>query len=286
MKAFYTIISAVLNSYIQEKISLGLLMIGDNNIMFHYSEEKLKHVKKLFPEGASTLLEESLSNIKKTVDLNNEIGISDKLSLNVNKLTDPVFTEKYINYLSVYNQNLLSFSQTHKLFTDADEQVFNEMFKKLIYEAVPAKEKKIKSDIIPVVKKNLYSRIQQNVNIDKTISPEVENFNNLTHQVKVNLIGKNGITVAGNVFDFTQGIKTLNVHAGDYLALIKAIESNNSEGKYFVIGKEPEKSMKAQHKKWDHFRNIKYFDYVDITELDKIHDYIKDKDVKPLFVEE
>jgi hypothetical protein len=286
MKAFYTIISAVLNTYIPDRVSLGLLMIGENQIIFNYSEEKLRHVKKFFHEGAASLLEESLSNINKTVDLNNEIGIKDEMAVNPSKLTDPVFTEKYINYLSVYNQNLLSFSQPYKLFTDIDSQVFDEMFKKLIYKAVPAKEKRVKSDIIPIVKKNLYSRIQQNVNIDKTISPEIEIFNNLTHQVKVNLIGKNGITVAGNVFDFTRGEKTLNTHAGDYLALIKAIESNNSEGKYFVIGKEPDKVMTGQHKKWNHFRNINYFDYVDISELDRIHEYIKEKDVQPMFDKE
>ena len=68
-----------------------------------------------------------------------------------------------------------------------------------------------------------------------------------------------------------------------YISLTKAIEMDGKKGKYFVLGQEPSVSNINNHHLWKDLRNAKIFDYVDVSETQRITDYIIKNEVKPYF---
>src|SRR6056297_782241 len=110
MKAFYTILYATLNPVIREQIGVGLILTGENEVFFDYSQKKLSHLNAFMPKHANQLLKDALKNIRYTVDKTKEQKELDELDLDINGLKERVFTEQYLDYLSRYNKNLLSFS--------------------------------------------------------------------------------------------------------------------------------------------------------------------------------
>ena len=63
MATYYSILSVQIRPEIQEKISLGFLLMDDNTILFGYSKYKLSVARSLLSETAYKLLKDSLHNI-------------------------------------------------------------------------------------------------------------------------------------------------------------------------------------------------------------------------------
>jgi len=117
MKTFYSILSVNINPEIVERISIGMLMTYGESVFYHYSKHKLSLIKKLI--GKTTY--------KATLNYLKLIGKC------VGKRED-VFSEQYIDYLSRYNNNLVSFSKLKFLEIEGTETVFWKLFTKFINE--------------------------------------------------------------------------------------------------------------------------------------------------------
>src|SRR5665213_1663211 len=106
MATYYSILSALIRPEIQEKISVGLLLIGDKDVFFEYSKNKLNSAKTLLSENAHLMLKDALKNIEVTVSA--QQSANKKYELNFKKKSP--LSESYIQYLSRYNNNILGFT--------------------------------------------------------------------------------------------------------------------------------------------------------------------------------
>jgi len=278
MKTYYTILYATLNPFIGEQIGVGLMLTGEDNIFFDYSQKKLSHVNELLPKPANQLLKDALKNIRYTVDKTREQKELDGLNLDINELKERVFTEQYIDYLSRYNKNLLSFSSPVQIDIQPNEENFNVLFEKYIYKQ-PTSVKSIEKSIDTNVKERLYPRIKGKVNLDADLT--IQDIDTLAIPVLVNFIGKNEQPVAGKAIDFQSGNYHLEAKFGHFVSLIKAFDYRKEKGKYYVIGDEPEKKYEKQHNLWKHIQKLHYMELIPSNETDQIAEYIEKHGVRP-----
>ncbi|MCF8232025.1 MAG: hypothetical protein K9J27_07545 [Bacteroidales bacterium] len=281
MKAFYSILYAMINSFTGDKVSVGMLMIGDGKVFFDYSQEKLSVIKNLFPGAAAGLLSDSLKNIDNTVKKHNKEKAADELGMDIEKLTGHIFTQRYIDYLATYCQNLLTFSHATPINVEPSSDIFGKLFQKFVGH-IP--EKKKREQFAPAlynkVQKTLYPRIQSRVNIDKDLTHN--EIKNLPYRVKVNFIGQNGFPVAGKVLDLNQRFETSKTHFWEFTSLMKALDQEHEQGKYFLISEEPQQNSK-NFELWEHIRKIDFCEYVDTSETGKVEEYLEQHDVQPKF---
>jgi hypothetical protein len=278
MKAFYTILYATLNPVIREQISVGLMLTGENEVFFDYSQKKLSHLNAFMPKHANQLLKDALKNIRHTVDKTKEQQELDGLDLDIKGLKERVFTEQYIDYLSRYNKNLLSFSSPVQIDIKPDEENFKVLFEKYIYKE-PSSVKYLIKSIHTNVEEKLYPRIKGKVNLDADLG--IQDIETLAIPVRVNFIGKNEQPVAGKTIDFQSGNYHLEANFGHFISLIKAFDDKKEKGKYYVIGDEPEKKYEKQHNLWKHIQGLHYMDLVPSNETDRIAEYIEKHHVQP-----
>src|SRR5665647_1055100 len=101
MATYYSILSVHIRPEIQEKISIGFLLMDDNTILFDYSKNKLSIAKSLLTDTAYKLLKDSLHNIVAKATIENEIKNNPQQSISTNLITN-TFNKEYILYLSKY----------------------------------------------------------------------------------------------------------------------------------------------------------------------------------------
>lgn len=271
----------MINSFTGDKVSVGMLMIGDGKVLFDYSSEKLTIIKKLFPGAAAGLLSDSLKNIDHTAKKHNKENSTDELGMDIEKLTEHIFTQRYIDYLATYCQNLLTFSHATSINATPSPDLFDKLFRKFVGHT-PEKKKRDQKEpaLYNQVKETLYPKIEKRVNIDKQITHnEIEN---LPYSVKVNFIGKNDFPVAGKVLDLNQKYDTNKTHFGDFASLMKALDQERNQGKYFLISEEPQQDSR-NHELWEHIRKIGFCEYIDASETKRVEEYLEKHDVHPRF---
>lgn len=281
MNTFYTILYATINPLIQEQLAIGLLLSGEKNIFFKYSNEKLKNINPLIPKHAKSLLKDSLKNIEHSVkQLQSETGKIPP-SLPFDQTQPRIFMMQFIEYLSRYNHNLLTFSKPVGIDIPMNNNLFNQLYRKYIgIEKKPQETQK--NDIKQELRNILYPKIQKNVNIERKITHT--DIDTLIIPVDVSFIGKNGYPVVGKSIDFQIPKYNLESDIGHYISLIKAFDEQYNNGKFFMIGQEPSKSdHKVQHNLWTQIRDLKYIDFVQLQEIDTISGYIHKNQVQPFF---
>ena len=64
MNTYYSVIFASVNSIISERLSIGIVMVGNNRVWFQYSSKKLSLMRQFFSDEAFQLLKTSLKNIE------------------------------------------------------------------------------------------------------------------------------------------------------------------------------------------------------------------------------
>ncbi len=280
MNSYYSILYASINPVIQDKVSIGLILTGENAVYFDYSKEKLSYLNRLFPKSAYNLLKDALKNIELIVGETQKNEKINDLGLSFKSLKDKMFSQQYVAYLSRYNQNLLRFSEPKHIDIEPTREYFNTLFEKYIFKA-HHEEKKKGIDINSIVKNKLFPRINERVNINKELT--IEDIDTLVMPVNIDFIGKNGNPVAGKTINFESRNYDLKAHFNDIISLIQAFDVKNEQGKYYVIGNEPENTNSEQHKLWNHVRGLNYLDFVPINEIEKIAEYIENEDIHPWF---
>jgi hypothetical protein len=130
MNTFYSILSAVINPISGEKISVGLLLSNGNRSLFDFSENRLSLLNSLIDKETKKFIRQylkSIDTVLNKIDINqDQLTILDEAGKNL------VVNEPYIAYLSVYNQNVISFSNPVSIDVKVEEQVFIALFSKFI----------------------------------------------------------------------------------------------------------------------------------------------------------
>jgi hypothetical protein len=266
MKVFYSILYVSIKPVVNEQLSIGLFLSDGNSAFFHYSVEKLNLTRKLISDDSFSMISQYIDGLNQ--DINGEEKYFKDISLG------------YFNYLSDYNNNLISFSKPTPININFEEEVFKKLFEKFVF--------KYKSEVVPLVhkvtplsrvKEVLYPSIKRRVNIDKTLTPkEIPTL--LVPRVKVDFIGLNDYPVAGDVIDFNAGINSISNNIGHFTTLINALDGRN--GKYYIIGEEPSRTLyPEQHSTWSQIHNSKSIEFVPLNEIETVSKYMEDHKVKP-----
>ena len=280
MKTFFSIIYLTLNASLKEKISIGMIMSNGKDVKFKVSDTKLSIVKQLIPIQNYHFLKSYFKNLSN--DLNLESKNDDLINIK-NDISNNWINEKYFSYLHRYSNNIVKFSEPRKIDVKFDESIFLKLYESYIFnndeEVI---NKKSKDDIVNIVRTKLYSKIKLKVNLDVDVKPS--DFKELISPVNVNFIGKNGQIVAGQTIDFSKRYVDLERDLTKYISFTKAVDYEKGSGHYFLVGKEPKKSLaQKNHSIWKHIYESNIVDYVPLSETDKIKDYIDLKGVHPYF---
>ncbi|MBI4645077.1 MAG: hypothetical protein HY738_00415 [Bacteroidia bacterium] len=280
METYYSILSIPIRPEIQEKLSVGFLLISRDKIFFNISKNKISLLKELMSDSAFKFLKESLRNIEQTA-----INENDKLQKCNNLLFSEVqsesnyFSQSYLEYISQYNNNLLTFSRPKVIEAPANEKTFKILFEKFVdeYAFIESQEKKKRS--IETFKIDYYPKLEPYFNIEREVT--FNDIPNLLMPVKVDMMGKNEIEVFAQTVDFEKNPYYIQNDITNLLILKNAID----RAKQFIISKEPNKNFSKQHDIWNNIKKSNLFQYVDLSEAELIEDYAKKNNVKP-FVQE
>lgn len=279
MKTFFSIIYLPLNSNLQEKISIGLVMSDGEQSIFKVSNPKMHIIKGLITSNKFSILKNYFNNII------NEIEPKiDEFKLNIkSEISNNWLNESYFGYLNRYSNNLVIYSEPKKIDTDVNLEKFKSLFNKYVFEYDEEINIIKDEDILSKVRTSLFIKIEDRVNLNVTVSSN--DFKELLTPVDVNFIGKNGVIVAGQTIDFVKRLYNLENDLTRYISFTKAVDySCANKGKYFLVGQEPSKiENPANHRTWKHVRESHLVEYIDLSETEKIKDYIISKGVSPYF---
>ena len=118
----------------------------------------------------------------------------------------------------------------------------------------------------------------ETTNVDITLNEDI------FISTKVNFLGKNDAPFAGNMLNLQNRIQTLGNNINSFISLTKILDNaQNKKGKYFIVGEEPSKELKENHKLWQELRNTKLIEYTELPDIDRISDYITEYGINPYF---
>lgn len=275
MKSTYSIVYSPVSAVSQERINLGLLMIGNQGEgMFKYSNEKLTSVKPLFSVDGFKLLKSTLNALE-----NQFHQETDSL------LPRTEIKSELINYFSYYTNNLISFTSPKSIDLELSEAIFSRLFEKWIFKVRGNELKQAAISSIRGVKKNFIPRVHNRVNVDYKLEASAYDF--VVFNLNIDLIGKNDKPVLTQFVDFEASQASLKNKINEFVSIIKPLEIKEGiEGKFFLVAEEPRKELLSQHLIWDHLKDsplIKglVLEIIPPSELELIEKYFEDHDVQP-----
>lgn len=114
-------LSVLIRPEIQEKISIGLLLLNAEEVYFNYSLKKLKVSKWLLSAASFKTLKELLKNLEhkmEPVEIQAFDGAEVEIFKNSVKNRFSDFTPSYVSYLNRYSNNLIGFSEPKDIYID------------------------------------------------------------------------------------------------------------------------------------------------------------------------
>ncbi len=279
MNTFYSVIFASVNSIISERLSIGLVMVGNDQVWFSYSAKKLSLMRQFFMDEAFQLLKTSLKNIEITANsarFDQKTG--EERLFSFPSRNQHMFSVEYLRYLSRYSNSTLTFNEPVEIDLVASEELFGHLYNEFVFVET---EEFTKISTVESVKTQLYPSIKNHVNLDKRI--ETGQIHGLIIPVELDFIGKNERPVVGKITDFNQQNYHLDASLSNLFVLMKTLESNAQSGNYFIIGNEPDIRNVKQHKTWQEVRNSKFLNFVPNDEIQKVSEYMEEHHVKPYF---
>jgi hypothetical protein len=272
MQTHFSILSASIRPEIQEQVAIGLLLVGSNSVFFQTAKQKLAVVKELVPQQTSKYLKETLTQITQASIKENErlkgfFGTSDIIS--------KPFSSGYLEYLSRYSNNLLVFSNPKTIELEANEVLFEMLFKKYIDESGFI-QKSSEPRSFDSFRNLFFPKVKSYFNIEQEITSE--DVPDLVISLKVDLIGKNEIPVYAQTID----LERLNYHIQNDLAVILMLNRAFVNAKGFLVSSEPDKILFShQHETWKTIKAWKESEYVDLSEYERIEEYATEHGVLP-----
>lgn len=273
MQSHFSILSASIRPEIQEQVTIGLLLVGSDSIHFRYSKNKLSVVRELLSPVANKYLKETLKQISFAADKENERqkGIYAGVEA-INKS----FSLSYLEYLSRYSNNLVTFSSPKVIELHSSEDLFVTLFKKYIDKDAFA-DKVTEQKNFEYRRATFFEKVQPYFNIEKEITNH--EVPGLIIPVKVDLIGKNEKEVYAQAID----LERQTYHIQNDLAVLFMLNKALKNAKGFHISSEPDKKLfHSHHETWQSLRTFKESEYVDLSEVKKIEEYAIQHGVEPL----
>lgn len=276
MRSFYSILYITLNAALNEKVGIGLVMFNKSDYQFHFSREKLSAFKSIMEANQYYLIHRYLESLTKELKANSS-GLFKDVS------ADNWVSESYISYLSNYSNNSIQFSPPKSIDIDFNYSNFKRLFDKYIFKSDEGVEVIPEFDIRSVVKKKLFPKIENKVNLEIELTSQ--HFKNLIAPTEVDILGINHLPVAGQIIDFEKKHYFLESDITRFISLTKAIEleKNGDRGKYFILGKEPKKDIHKNHELWKHIESSKFLRFVDVDESEEVKEYLDTHGVRPFF---
>lgn len=279
MKSYYSIISASIRPQIGESVSIGLCLIGKDEVFVDFSKQKISIVRQLMTENRFNGLNASIRDV-----LNAKITIENESLLNKSGfIKDSSFSKEQLNYFSHYNNNIILFSKPAILELDGTPDLYNRFFQKYVDSSYPAESiNGIKEqNSFYYFKREKLKVLKPYYNTDYRITSEL--YPNLLMPVKLDILGRNAREVFGKSINLERRVYHVREDMANLLILDKAIE----DSKKFVISSEPDKlQFPTQHGIWNDLRSFSDYEYVDLSEAEKLEEYATSHGVLPLFEEE
>lgn len=283
MSSNYSILSVQIRPEINENISIGFLLFNESEIFFNYSKKKLNIAKSLLSSKSFKLLSDAMKNIEQSSFKQTNILYTDIVKDSYSKHRK-IISVDYLNYLSRYNTNLLTITPPKKIDIQTSFETFSILFKKFVDEIELPKQLK-EPDSFEVFKLLNKEKIFQHYNIEKELTSNV--IPGLIAPVKIDMLGKNEVPVYVQQVNLDRKLSSIEIDLAQLAFLNLAYAEQNINPKAFVISSEPELSKNIKQKMiWDDLRVSKQFEYVDVSEAEKIIEYAQDHNVQPLFPEE
>lgn len=277
MNTYYSIISAHIRPEIGEKISLGLFVMSSNNVFLSISKTKLSITKELLPDYMYHGVKNEIKGIQGTYNkfVKNNTFIEDSGVFFQNE-KPKLFTESYINYLSNYKNNLVSFSTPQKMSIEVNNKIFNKLYMQFVDDelfAIDTNEdaksiEKFRRDFIP----QLSTYYNVNIIVDNTILKDA------IIPLKFDLVGKNDREVFAKSIDLER--RKYNVEHD--VNAFYPIKDLSPKSKKFIISAEPDKRYVSQYQVWKNLRNTSWLEYVDVSEVEKLREYAEINGIRPL----
>jgi hypothetical protein len=280
MKTFYSILSINIRPEINESLSVGMLMIYGEKVFYRYSKSKLSIANNLIGKPSYRTALDYLRYIERAVN-NKEVLHAQEDTFNIkteNKYTR-LFSEQYIEYLSRYNNNLITFSSPKFIELECSHELFQKLFVELIDEHAFDTQPKVEKTI-ELFRREYFPKAKPYFNTELKIN--LDQIRGLFTPVEIDLLGKNERNVFAQTIDFSKKSLSTDYHITSLIQLNKAMP----DAKQFVLGQEPDKNLPVNHHIWENIREIGNIDYLDLSEAEKVLEYAKDHEVKPLFEEE
>lgn len=273
MKTFYSILSAIINPISAEKISLGLLLSNGNKSFFDFSTNRLSLIGSLIDKENKKFIKlylKSIENVIQHIDINqDQFTILDEYGKNV------IINESYIDYLSIYNQNVVTFSKPIAIDVEVNQIVFEQLFSKFIDEETIVKPQQ--SSTIKIIKEEFFPRVKDHFSIEKEFS--FEKNPSILLPVTIDLFGKNERYVIGQFIDLEKSVYYIKNDYFDYNQMVE----NFRDSMKFLISSEPQKEKyPVQHIFWNEIRKQSKQTFVDISEIGIIEEYAKQHNVQPV----
>ncbi len=279
METFYSILSVTLRPEIDEKLSVGIVLIGKNKVFFYSSSNKLIALKKLVSQNVYNGIKHSIKLIEKGFNIKQREYYNPQqvLELDIKSKSD-VFNYNYIDYLSRYNNNIITFSKPVEINVEYSVELFHNLFQKFVDEEAFVKTEK-KINPIEQFKNIFFPRCKSYFSIEQEITSAM--FPKLIMPIKIDLLGKNEEEVFVQSIDMSKTLRSIENGVADLLHVNIALPNS----KKFILSSEPDKSLEVNHSIWNNIRQYKEFEYVDIKEAERIEEYAKTYGVVPLFDE-
>ena len=280
METFYSILSVTLRPEINEKLSVGIILISEDKVLFSSSNKKLLVIKKLVSQSVYNGIKHSIKLIEKGFKIKQSTLSNPQqvLELNLQDKSD-VFNYNYIDYLSRYNNNIITFSKPVEINVEYSIGLFHSLFEKFIDEEAFITIEKV---INPLehLKNSFYPKVSKyfsrNLKLTKSQYPKL-----WLPVIQIDLLGKNENKVLAQSIDMSKNYSYLKSDIADLMNINIALPKS----KKFIITSEPDTSLEKNHIVWNNVRQFKGFEYVDINEVTLIEEYAKTHGVLPLFEE-
>lgn len=284
MKTYYSIIYVTLRSATSERLSLGLLLFNNNDVYYKFSSSKLNAVKILIGKNAYKTVNDSLKTLGIKVDEDNsDYTKNSGFKIFKNHELDITFSNNYISYLSRYKNNLISYSEPKEIDVDVNSSSLSKLYHNFIGDLVDEKSVIYQENLHPLnTFKNCFQNKIENHFLE-SLTITYEHVPNLIVPVQVDFVGRNGIDVFVQTIDTSSQPGTMIKDVSTFYLLKETYKKNNTPLKDFLLSKEPPQQLKKQHDLWMHFYKSKEFNYVDISEANRIIEYAEENGVKPFF---
>jgi len=269
MTTYYSIIFAYIRPQIDEKISLGLLVISGDNVFLSISKTKLSVTKYLLPDYMYNGVKNEIKGIQNTYNK----FVKDNYFENEKPR---LFTESYINYLSNYKNNLVSFSAPQKMSIQIDKSIFDELYAELIDDESFTVENNEDTKSIEIFRSNFVPQLSPYYNVNFTLDNTI--LKDAIIPLKFDLVGKDEHKVFAKSIDLER--RKYNVEHD--VNAFYPIKDLSPKSKKFIVTTEPDKKYKIQHQIWENLRHANWLEYIDVSEAEKLREYAQTHDVEPL----